>query len=157
MKTVLIIISIVVIFVVGSLMVLGNNSQSGVAEGLLNGKLQACPDTPNCLSSEHDDDAEHFIPPLDISDHSSSDALMILKEIIMALKGEIQADNGLYISATFSSALFGFVDDLEIRVDPKQNVIHIRSASRVGRSDFGANKKRIELIKKLYAERTANG
>jgi uncharacterized protein (DUF1499 family) len=43
-----------------------------------------------------------------------------------------------------------FVDDLEIRIDSTQKVIHIRSASRVGYSDMGVNRKRTELLKKLF-------
>ncbi len=64
--------------------------------------------------------------------------------------GHIQAESDTYIAATFSSALFGFVDDLEIRIDPAQKVIHIRSGSRVGYGDAGVNRKRAESLKKLY-------
>jgi len=49
--------------------------------------------------------------------------------------------------------LFGFVDDLEIRIDAEVSVIHLRSASRVGKSDLGANRKRVEMIKKSYREK----
>ena len=157
MKTALIIISIIILIIVGYLVVLSKNSQTGKAAGLVSGKLQACPDTPNCLCSEQNDDTDHFTPPIDISHSSASESLKILKEIITGLNGEIQTDNGLYVSAIFSSSLFGFVDDFEMRVDLNHSVIHIRSASRVGRGDLGANKKRIELIKKLYLEKPANG
>jgi uncharacterized protein (DUF1499 family) len=54
---------------------------------------------------------------------------------------------------TFASALFGFVDDLEIRIDAEVGSIHLRSASRVGKSDLGANRKRVEIIQKLYREK----
>ena len=64
--------------------------------------------------------------------------------------GSIQVENENYFAATFTSTIFGFVDNLEIRIDTNKNVIHIRSASRVGRSDLGVNKKRIERLKLLY-------
>ena len=112
------------------------------------------PDKPNCVCSEQNDDTEHYIPPLTLSNRTASSTLKVFKEIIIELKGEIKAANETYLSATFSSFLFGFVDDLEIRIDSKQNVIHFRSASRVGHSDLGANKKRIELLKKLFIEKT---
>jgi uncharacterized protein (DUF1499 family) len=53
--------------------------------------------------------------------------------------------NESYLHATFASPLFGFVDDLEAR--RKGEIIHVRSASRVGHSDFGANRRRIERIR----------
>ena len=152
MKIALIIITILIMFIVVSLIVLGKTSKSGNAEGLLNSKLHKCPDKPNCVCSEQNDDTDHFIPPLVISDNSASGALKVLKGIIIELKGEIQTDNETYISATFPSSLFGFVDDFEMRINSKQNIIHIRSASRVGYGDLGANKKRIELIKKLFLD-----
>jgi len=144
MKTTLIIITSIIMFVVVSLLVLGKISKPGNAAGLLNGKLQKCPDKPNCVSSEHNDDAQHFISPLVISDNSADQSLKILKEIILELGGEIQRDDATYLSATFSSSLFGFTDDVEMRIDSKHNAIHIRSASRVGYGDLGANKQRVE-------------
>jgi uncharacterized protein (DUF1499 family) len=157
MKIVLIVITALIIFIVFSLIVLSKTSKSRNAKGLLNGKLQECPDKPNCVCSEQNDDIDHFIQPLVITDNSVGNKLKTLKEIIIELRGKIQTDNETYISATFSSSIFGFVDDFEMRIDSKQNVIHIRSSSRVGYSDLGANKKRVELIKKLFFERTSNG
>ena len=157
MKKTFIITAIVIICILVSLVVLGKISQSGNAEGLLNGQLQKCPDKPNCVCSELSDDSDHFTPPLVISGNSTREALKLLIEIIIELKGEVQTVNETYVSATFSSPLFEFVDDLEMRVDVAKNIIHIRSASRVGYSDFGANKKRVELIKKMFFARTSNG
>ena len=64
--------------------------------------------------------------------------------------GTINAELENYIASTFSSSIFGFVDDFEIRIDSIKKVIHIRSASRVGYGDVGVNRKRTELFKKLY-------
>ena len=69
--------------------------------------------------------------------------------------GTIREESDTYLAATFSSAMFGFVDDLEIRVDSSQKVIHIRSASRVGYSDAGVNKKRAEQLKALYKRKVS--
>lgn len=155
MKTTLIIISLLITLIIVSFFVLGKLSKSGNAEGLINDKLKQCPDKPNCVCSEYKNDTEHFIAPLVIPDNSSSAAMTTLKDIIVGIKGNIETANETYISATFTSALFGFVDDLELRVDAKQNVIHIRSASRVGNNDLGANKKRVELIKTIFLEKTS--
>jgi len=64
--------------------------------------------------------------------------------------GIIQVEKDNYLAATFISSIFGFVDDLEIRIEPGQKTIHLRSASRVGRGDGGVNRKRVEQLKKLY-------
>lgn len=56
-----------------------------------------------------------------------------------------QTDNYLY--AEFKSKLMGYVDDVEFYLDPNENVIHVRSASRLGKSDLGVNRKRVEEIK----------
>jgi uncharacterized protein (DUF1499 family) len=152
-KAALIMIASVIIFYFVPFLILGKISRSGDAAGLLNGKLQKCPDTPNCVSSEQAEDTGHYIPPISMSDHSPDQALNILKNIILELGGEIQREDGTYLSAAFSSSLFGFTDDLELRLDPKNNVIQIRSSSRVGYGDLGANRKRVELIRKLFVER----
>ena len=149
-KKALIIIFILIISTVISFIVLGNISKSGKAAGLFEGKLLKCPDKPNCVCSEQKDDTDHFIDPIINVQNTACDTLQIIKEIMIELGGEIQTNSGTYVSATFSSAVFGFIDDLEIRIDSNQNVIHIRSASRVGYSDLGANEKRVELIKELF-------
>jgi uncharacterized protein (DUF1499 family) len=68
--------------------------------------------------------------------------------------GSIQVEETDYLAATFTSSVFRFVDDLELRIDTSQQTIHLRSASRVGRSDGGANRKRVELIKNSFQLKT---
>jgi uncharacterized protein (DUF1499 family) len=64
--------------------------------------------------------------------------------------GSIKVEKADYLAATFTSSIFRFVDDLEIRVDPDKNQVQLRSASRVGRGDGGVNRKRIERLKRIY-------
>ena len=59
-----------------------------------------------------------------------------------------------YLAVTFTSSIFRFVDDLEIRIDTDQQLIHLRSASRVGRSDGGVNRKRLERLKMAFQLKT---
>lgn len=152
MKTALLIILFIVISFVIYLFILGVNSKSKDVPNFINGHLSKCPETPNCFSTENKNHTGHYISPINISEEnkSNSDSLLILKEIIQSMGGEIKTEKEHYFSSTFTSNIFGFVDDLEIRIDNIESVIHIRSASRVGRSDMGVNKKRIELIKQLY-------
>jgi uncharacterized protein (DUF1499 family) len=59
------------------------------------------------------------------------------------------------IRAECRSRIFRFVDDLIFYFDPDQGLIHVRSASRVGRSDLGVNRKRVEAIRALWAQEGA--
>ena len=134
--------------------VLGLISQSGEANGLVEGKLMKCPDRPNCICTEFEADVSHYIEPVVLSQMTTSEALSRLKNSIREMGGSIQTENTNYLAATFSSSMFRFVDDLEIRIDSNLKMIHLRSASRVGYSDRGVNRKRIESLKNLYHMKT---
>lgn len=153
MKTTFIILFTLVFAVFVLFFILGIMSKSGEAPGLLDGRLSKCPAKPNCVSSEYNDDASHYIDPINMPEEITVNSLSILKNIVQDMGGTIKAESDPYLAATFTSALFRFVDDFEIRVDPAQKVIHIRSASRVGHSDRGVNKKRAEQLKQLYQQR----
>ena len=157
MIKILVIFTLLITVSVILFIVLGHITKSGKPAGMVGGKLLKCPAKPNCVCSEYRDDADHYIDPIIISHNTTDDTLKFLKESIQELGGVIQTDISPYLAATFSSSVFGFVDDLEIRIDSIQNVIHIRSASRVGYSDFGVNKKRTELIKDLFFKKAKNG
>ncbi len=129
---------------------LGFKSQQGKAAGLVDNALQACPNTPNCVCSESKVSGEHFIEPLEQVSLSSTDVFSKANSIITQMGGTIVKQEGNYLAATFSSSLFQYVDDLEIRFDEEQKTLHFRSASRVGKSDFGINRKRVESIKKAF-------
>ena len=132
------------------LYLLGNMSQTGKAPGLFSGHLSACSYTPNCVSSEIADDHSHYISPLRYPASMSEETMDLIKEVLQEVGGEITAEEGAYISATFTSAFFGFVDDVECRNDSATHTMHLRSASRVGHSDFGANRRRVALISSLF-------
>lgn len=151
-----IIITLLIIAVVTLLAVLGHLSRSGKAPGIIEGKLRRCPDKANCVSSEYKEDSKHYITPVTLPENTLVDSLQILQETIKGLGGVIETENKSYIAATFSSSVFGFVDDLEIRLDPLKNTIHFRASSRVGYSDFGVNKKRVKLIKDLFLQKVKN-
>jgi len=156
MKTVLISLSLFMVALIALFVILGMISKSGKAPGLVDGRLSPCPEKPNCVCSEPDADAGHFIAPVMMPDNSGPDTLPVLKQVILDMGGSIQAESDNYLAATFSSALFGFVDDLEIRVDAPQGMIHVRSASRVGHSDMGVNRKRTELLRKRYINKVSD-
>ena len=150
MKIALITVSLLIAASIIVLFILGVISRSGKAPGLVDGHLSRCSHKPNCVCSEHKDDIRHYVDPIIIPENIASDTVTVLKNVLLDMGGSIQAESDNYLSSTFSSSIFGFVDDLEIRIDSVQKVVHIRSASRVGYGDGGVNKKRTELLKKLY-------
>jgi uncharacterized protein (DUF1499 family) len=111
--------------------------------------LAPCSDTPNCVSSQATDDAHRMAPIL--FDGDTDEATARLKAVLAARpRTTIVSADGNYLHAECASLLFRFVDDVEFLVDPDAKVIHFRSASRVGRSDFGVNRKRMEEIRKDF-------
>lgn len=117
--------------------------------GLVDGHLRPCPSSPNCVCSQAND-AGHAIEPLHFSDDAQF-AWMRLKVIIEGLPRTkiVKSDDG-YLHAEFTTALLRFVDDVEFQLAADRGVIDVRSASRVGHSDLGANRKRVEMIRKLF-------
>ncbi len=114
--------------------------------GVQSGKLAPCPSTPNCVNSQSQD-SEHKIEPLTYNS-SAAQAIADLKTVIQSLpKTKIVAETDNYIYAEFTTKLMGFVDDVEFYVDDAAKTIHVRSASRLGQSDLGVNRKRIETLR----------
>jgi uncharacterized protein (DUF1499 family) len=109
--------------------------------GVKDGKLIACPGTPNCVNSQSQD-AQSKIAPL--PDVAIADLVKIIKGMERTTIIE-QSDNYLYVE--FKSKLMGYVDDVEFYRDNNENVVQVRSASRLGKSDLGVNRKRVEEIR----------
>ncbi|MDI9244754.1 DUF1499 domain-containing protein [Marinobacter sp. CHS3-4] len=117
--------------------------------GVKDGKLAACPGKPNCVSSQASS-ASHRVPPLPLSGEPAAD-MKRLKEVVNKLPGaSLVEEDKHYLYFECASKLLGFVDDLEFYCDPAEEVIHVRSASRLGYSDLGVNRKRIEGIRRKF-------
>jgi uncharacterized protein (DUF1499 family) len=142
------IVAIVLVILI-ALVVLGLYSRSGEAPGPVDGRLTPCRGSDNCVCSEYPDDGAHFIEPIATDANTAQ-----LRQAIVELGGKIEIDAATYVAATFRSPIFGFVDDLEVRIDSGRNQIQVRSASRVGRSDLGANRKRVERLRQLLTEKS---
>ena len=146
------IILVIIIVIISLLFILGAKSRNGVAPGLVNGKLSACSKKPNCVcseiySSEINSKDTHYIQPIMSSD------IAVINSIIENMGGVLVKEKNNYFSYQFTSRIFGFVDDFEVRYDKERKIIHLRSASRVGRSDLGANRKRVEDLKHRYQKK----
>jgi len=120
--------------------------------GVTDGKLAACPSSPNCVSSQAPKaDEEHSTDPLPYT-KSPAETIEALKSVIESMeRTQIITEESNYLYAEFTSALMGFVDDVEFYVDEDAKVIHVRSASRLGKSDLGVNRKRVEEIRAKLA------
>lgn len=111
------------------------------------GMLPKCPDTPNCVCSEYRDDTKHYIDPINYAGDTYQ-AKIKLKGILSEMpRTEVVKESDNYMHVEFTSLVFRFVDDVQFYFPKDEKVIHVRSASRIGRSDFNVNRKRVEAIR----------
>ena len=116
--------------------------------GAKDGRLAPCRRTPNCVSSQADPaDREHYIAPL-----SFHGAMADLRRAVESMpRAKVITVEGNYLYAEYRTRLVRYVDDLELYYDERAGVVHVRSASRLGRRDFGVNRKRVEALRRLIA------
>ena len=114
--------------------------------GVTDGRLAPPKRTPNCVSSQADPaDAEHYIAPLAFRGDFRK-----VEQAVAAMPGAtIVKRDGNYLYAEYRTPLMRFVDDVELLHDAAAGIVHVRSASRLGRRDFGVNRKRIETLRTL--------
>jgi len=136
---------------IGVMMLFLSGCSTTVPENMSN-DLSPCPATPNCVCSD-DDGLVHGIAPLqlkvDLSDAWS--ALVTLLEQDQSIT-VITNETENYLYAEARTAFFGFVDDVEFKARPDDNEIAMRSASRVGLSDLGKNRRRLENLRSELAD-----
>lgn len=122
--------------------------------GVTDGRLAPCADSPNCVSSQ-DDRSSHQIEPF-YFDGSPNEAWASLRAVLQDTpKATIVEDTGSYMSVECSTRVFRFTDDLEFQLDPTESRIHVRSASRVGYSDLGVNRQRLEIIRSVFSHESS--
>ncbi len=117
--------------------------------GVSDGKLAPCPESPNCVSSQSADE-KHFVEPFPYKASLEQTRRSIIAVIESMRQSKIVTTEEHYIRAEFRSALFRFVDDVECYFDDTEKRVHVRSASRVGYSDLGVNRRRIEKMRTRY-------
>jgi uncharacterized protein (DUF1499 family) len=116
--------------------------------GVSQGQLSPCPDSPNAVSSQTDS-ARHRIDPFPWPNPDDPEAsLAAIHRATVAERGVTRVDASPgYLRFEAVTPWLRFVDDLEWWVDTGARVIHVRSASRIGHSDLGANRARVERIR----------
>lgn len=118
--------------------------------GVKDGRLAPCKRSPNCVSSQAEPaDREHYIAPIAFRG-SMGDLRKAVES--MARSTVITAQRN-YLYAEYRTALLRYVDDLELFYDEAAGLVHVRSASRLGRRDFGVNRKRVEALRSLISAR----
>ena len=119
--------------------------------GVIDEKLGGCPSSPNCVSTE-DPGKSHQIRPLFFSGTPESALTKLVKILSQMPRTRLVTQKDNYLHFECRSRIFQFVDDLEFYVDPQAKTIQIRSASRVGYSDLGVNRKRVEKIRSAFVK-----
>lgn len=115
--------------------------------GVVNGRLADGPNKPNWVCSQASG-KKHQVAPL-LFDGDPASAVQRLRDTVEAMSGTALIEAGKhYLYFEFATPLMGFVDDVEFYCDGE--VIHVRSASRLGYSDLGANRKRVEAVRKAF-------
>lgn len=121
---------------------------------VIGGALLPCPDKPNCVNS-FAEKGDHAIAPLTYVGSPETAVSNLVLVVESMPRSRIVASVPGYIHAEYRSRIFRFVDDVEFLVAPSGSVIHVRSASRLGYSDLGVNRKRVESIRTLFGKRQA--
>ena len=118
--------------------------------GVKEGRLAPCRRSPNCVSSQADPaDGEHYIAPI-----AYRGSMTELRKAVESMeRSTVIAADASYLYAEYRTRLLRYVDDLELFYDATAGVVHVRSASRLGRRDFGVNRKRVEALRTLIQAR----
>ncbi len=120
--------------------------------GVHDGRLAAPPGTPNCVSTQTDD-RTYWMAPLEYSG-SAELAWRTLQQVVAEVpRATVVSDDGGYMHVEVSTAVFRFTDDVEFLLDADGGRIHFRSASRVGHSDLGANRNRMDRVREQFGRR----
>ena len=119
--------------------------------GIHNNQLTTCPTSPNCVSSDAFDDG-HKVAPFHFNAAATDTWKKVKTTVLEIPRTKIITETEDYLHAECSSATFGFVDDLELHLRSSEGMIAIRSASRLGYSDFGVNRERIETLRSSLKE-----
>ena len=125
--------------------------------GASGGQLARCPENKsNCVCSQHRQNqtqlGKYYVQPL-AYEGDGAEAMTRIIAVLMQQKGcTIITNTGVYLHAEFKSPKLGFIDDVEFLLSPEERVIHVRSASRLGLSDWGVNRNRVRELREAFDE-----
>ncbi|MFT5442942.1 MAG: hypothetical protein ACI8W3_001986 [Myxococcota bacterium] len=119
------------------------------------GSLGGCPDSPNCVSSA-DERPSHNVAPIQLAGDSEQGWVEILASVAALPRTTVIESDGQYVHAESTSSLMGYVDDLELLLDPSSGRVDVRSASRLGYGDMGVNAARVQSLRDLLSAESTN-
>lgn len=119
--------------------------------GVDDGSLSPCPKSPNCVVTQNADES-HSIVPIAYRTDLDTARETLLKVLSVVPRTEVTAQTDDYIRAQSTSRLMGFIDDIEFYFPTDRKEIEMRSASRLGDSDLGVNRRRLEQIRLAMAD-----
>ena len=125
--------------------------------GVIGGRLQSCdPDKSNCVCSQHKQEGRslgpHYVQPF-AYEGDAGDAMTRLIAVLMQKKNcRIVVNRPDYLHAECMSETLGFIDDVEFYLSAPEHLIHVRSASRLGLTDFGVNRARVKDLREAFDE-----
>ena len=122
--------------------------------GVIEGKLRECPDSPNCVSTEATD-ASHLIPRIEFTGTAADARARLIRVVKEMPRTKLVTEKENYLHFECRSRLFSFVDDLEFFIDSDTRMIQVRSASRIGYSDLGVNRARVNQVRDAFDSRNA--
>ena len=119
--------------------------------GYRDGQLARCPARPNCVCSQSRTD-RHVIDPLAVPADMVNPMGQLLKILQQMPRVQLVSQEDHYLHLEVRTAWFRFVDDVEFYWDQQASCIHVRSASRIGYSDLGTNRRRVERIRRQFRQ-----
>ena len=122
--------------------------------GIHDDHLTNCPSSPNCVVSQGGDE-KHAIAPISYDGDLATARETLLKVLSVVPRTTIVEQTDNYIRVESESRIMGFIDDAEFYFPSDENVIQIRSASRLGESDLGVNRRRLEQIRFAFTDLSA--
>jgi uncharacterized protein (DUF1499 family) len=122
--------------------------------GFTDGKLVQCPESPNCVNTQSTNPA-HAMPCLTYAGRQDSAMAKLVRVVRSMKRTKIITQTDSYLYVEFTTALMRYVDDVEFSFDDTRKNIDFRSASRIGYSDMGVNRKRMLEVTRLFAAQSA--
>jgi uncharacterized protein (DUF1499 family) len=142
--------ALIVILIVGFFIYVKIGNKMPEDLGVTDGLLKSCPSLPNCVSTQAlPEDAVHYAEPIVYTGERKDTQLAIESYMLSKGNARIVSNSLGYIHFAVRSSLIGYIDDLEFYLPEGDSVVHVRSASRIGYSDFGVNRERVRQIQDL--------
>lgn len=117
--------------------------------GVKDGRLADCPQSPNCVSTQTNQ-TDKKMNPLRFSKDLETTKRLVKEVLNQMERTTIESESENYLHSIVRTKWIKFKDDVEFYFDEEARTVHFRSASRVGYSDFGVNKKRMKEFTEHY-------